>query len=48
MCHPPDSPGEPGGVAFRCNLTDPDGRGEVRAWVRCPGSGQQSEGTQLC
>ena len=47
MCGPPDSPGGPWGVASRGYVTDPDGS-EVRAWVRCPGSGQQSEGTQLC
>ena len=48
MYCPPDSPGGPEGTASRCDITDPNGREEVRAWVRCPGSGQQSEGMQLC
>ena len=33
MCGPPDSRGGPQGVASRCDVTDPAGRGEVRAWV---------------
>ena len=34
MCSPPNSPGGPGVMASRCDVTDPDGRGGVR-----PGSG---------
>ena len=45
MYCPPDSPGGPEGTVSRGDITDPNGREEVRAWVRCPGSGQQSEGT---
>ena len=31
----------------RCDVSDPEGRREVRAWARCLLSGLQSEGAQL-